>query len=306
MQFFKSSRPMKSEEMDIDPTKMKNLNREKKPSRKVDRQIQNIDVKFGDEGESSGCTLTFDYEDNEKDTNLVVQDGENAGDQVMEKLKEKHALLKSKIDATKSYKDVSRLEDSDNAPADTSIFQDKKEVAFQSISSIGGNDIKPSKSEIKTGGILKNNKSTIEENFVSLLDPVKDSIKIGLLKELEAAGPNDRQYGIKGLSANSHEFMMSFMKNFVVDPFYKLDIIVDPNEMFDDFEDEYIGELQEKESKRCFKRNKLLRDQVEKAVNEKEGDRIRKMKDNSINVYKFQPFVEEDCEQGDHEGSFNS
>ena len=81
--FYKSSKPIKTEPTDIDNAKMKKVKKGKKLSRKIDEQIKNINVRFGEEEESSGCTLTFNYEDSQALSNVAIVDAANLGEDVV-------------------------------------------------------------------------------------------------------------------------------------------------------------------------------------------------------------------------------
>jgi hypothetical protein len=226
-------------------------------------------------------------------------------------MRHKMSKLKSKMKDAKTIKelttpisaDISMINGDNNydepIPSLSNILNDQD---FASVSSIGNNPSKPHNHDPQPDPLPANP----DDLFLDTSYLLPKHIKIdpsGYLKQLALGGPCDRQYPITSLGQNSMDFMRDFMKNFIVDPFYKLDLIADKDEIFEDFTEQQQNGFLSKEVKRCpNKRNKMLRESVERAVDSNEATRVRAMKDISNIIYKYIPPLEEDSEDDFGEG----
>lgn len=226
-------------------------------------------------------------------------------------MRHKMSKLKSKMKDAKTIKelttpisaDISMINGDNNydepIPSLSNILNDQD---FASVSSIINPPPKPHQPSPPPDPLPSNP----DDLFLDTSYLLPKHIKIdpsGYLKQLALGGPCDRKYPITSLGQNSMDFMRDFMKNFIVDPFYKLDLIADKDEIFEDFTEHQQNAFLSKEVKRCpNKRNKMLRESVERAVDSNEATRVRAMKDISNIIYKYIPPLEEDSEDDFGEG----
>jgi hypothetical protein len=173
------------------------------------------------EGQGFDTLIKFNYEETAEDFALGL-DAES--DPLAAQMRHKMSKLKSKMKDAKTIKelttpisaDISMINGSNNydqvIPSLSNILNDQD---FASVSSIGG----------KTPPTHPHpHPPNPDDLFLDTSYIAPAHIKIdpsGYLKQLAQGGPCDRVYPITSLGQNSMDFMRDFMKNFIVDPFYK-------------------------------------------------------------------------------------
>ena len=125
--------------------------------------------------------------------------------------------------------------------------------------------------------IPENEKKEIEKKMKEEDPPEIREYKRKMWEEFHAEADCNKKYDINGLSQVCKEYMKSFTKNFVVDPYFNMEILLEDSENFQDFDQRKIDQYREKKVVKCCKKNAYLRTKVAEKVDDSEAKRAVKL-----------------------------